>query len=537
MKLYAEVFREVEPKRLKLKKEKKKLQKKASAEAELRGVLQMVNYLQTEADEKEREKDELTATSEELKQKLERAAALVDGLAGEKVRWEISVGKFEGQITTLVGDCMIAAAFLSYGGPFGAVYRSDLVENRWVAPVKEFQLPFSSDFTFASADATAGSFMAKATDVRDWNMQGLPTDNFSTENGVLCTASARWALMIDPQTQGNRWTRKKEGPNDLKVLDPNTKDFMRTIERAIEWGKPVLMENVKEELDPSLDPILQKNLVKSGNSYSIKIGDNTLDYNMNFKFVMTTKMSNPHYTPEVSAKCTIVNFIVVLEGLTDQLLGVVVQLEEPILEEQNQELVIKISTGKNKLVELENEILRLLAESQGSLLDDLNLTLAVSKETSVAVQEQLDGAEEKKEKIKKAREEYIPCGLRSAVLFFVLNDMVSIDVMYQFSLEAYIGLFKQSIERYAEKNPMATGEERIDLLNQYHQKAVYRYACRGLFERHKLLLSMHLCSKVMMANKDFNYGEYAFFLRGGQVLDRSNQPPNPAPDWITQGMR
>merc|ERR1719407_376865 len=160
MKLYAEVYREVEPKRLKLKKEKEKLQKKldekAAAESELRAVLQMVTDLQTEADEKEREKDELTATAEELKQKLERAAALVDGLAGEKVRWEISVGKFEGQITNLVGDCMIAAAFLSYGGPFGAVYRAEMVENRWVAPVKEFQLPFSSDFTFASADATAG---------------------------------------------------------------------------------------------------------------------------------------------------------------------------------------------------------------------------------------------------------------------------------------------------------------------------------------------------------------------------------------------
>merc|ERR1719305_1526408 len=61
MKLYAEVFREVEPKRLKLKKEKEKLQKKldekASAEAELRQVLAMVEGLQAEASEKEREKD------------------------------------------------------------------------------------------------------------------------------------------------------------------------------------------------------------------------------------------------------------------------------------------------------------------------------------------------------------------------------------------------------------------------------------------------------------------------------------------------
>ena len=108
MKLYAEVYREVEPKRLKLKKEKERLQKKldekAMAEAELRQVLAMVEELQTEAAEKEREKDELSATAEDLKIKLERAGQLVDGLAGEKVRWEISITNFDRQLGNLAGD-------------------------------------------------------------------------------------------------------------------------------------------------------------------------------------------------------------------------------------------------------------------------------------------------------------------------------------------------------------------------------------------------------------------------------------------------
>merc|ERR1719253_1407582 len=148
---------------------------------------------------------------------------------------------------------------------------------------------------------------------------------------------------------------------------------------------------------------------------------------MNFKFFLTTKLSNPHYTPEVSTKATICNFIVVQTGLAEQLLGVVVEMEEPLLEEQNKELVIRISTDKNKLADLENEILRLLAEAKGSLLDDLNLinTLQTSKETSIAVTESLETAEDKKEKIRKAREEFRPCGYRSAVLFFVLNDLVN----------------------------------------------------------------------------------------------------------------
>lgn len=34
-------------------------------------------------------------------------------------------------------------------------------------------------------------FMSKPTVVRDWNIQGLPTDAFSTENGIIVTRGNR----------------------------------------------------------------------------------------------------------------------------------------------------------------------------------------------------------------------------------------------------------------------------------------------------------------------------------------------------------
>ena len=37
--------------------------------------------------------------------------------------------------------------------------------------------------------------------MRDWNIQGLPSDSFSTENGVMVTRGNRWPLMVDPQGQ------------------------------------------------------------------------------------------------------------------------------------------------------------------------------------------------------------------------------------------------------------------------------------------------------------------------------------------------
>merc|ERR1719163_2447930 len=117
-------------------------------------------------------------------------------------------------------------------------------------------------------------------------------------------------------------------------------------------------------------------------------------------------------------------------------------------------------------------------------------------------------------KIDAARENYRQCGVRSAVLFFVLNDFVSVDPMYQFSLDAYVKLFVQSIEKSAEKYQLVSCiEERIEVLNPWHTLAVYRYACRALFEKHKLILSLHITHKVLGSEGKINQEEYSYFLR------------------------
>ena len=75
-------------------------------------------------------------------------------------------------------------------------------------------------------------------------------------------------------------------------------------------------------------------------------------------FFITTKLSNPHYAPEISTKTTLVNFAVKEIGLQAQLLGIVVRKERPSLEEQKDSLVVNIAKNKRTLIDLENEILR-----------------------------------------------------------------------------------------------------------------------------------------------------------------------------------
>ncbi|CAK4669134.1 unnamed protein product [Aphanomyces euteiches] len=537
MEVYSNVFRLVAPKRDVLKKSQQALAIKQrdlqNSKNKLQEVTEKVESLKKQYDDSVSEKNALREEAEVLELKLSRATQLVSGLSGERERWQTSIATKEAALLNVVGDALVAAAFLSYAGPFDSLFRSSLLDT-WSNRVQQQALPMSPGFQFTD-------FLADPTDVRHWNAHGLPRDNLSTENGVVTIRGKRWPLMIDPQGQANKWIKSLEG-SKLDVVDPMMKDFLRKLENAIRFGTAVLMQDIQEELDPSLEPILNKSIVKIGNREVLRIGDKELDYNRDFRFYLTTKLHNPHYTPEVSTKTTIVNFVVKEQGLEAQLLGTVVQMEEPALEEQKSELVVKVAAAKRKLVDLENEILRLLSNAKGSLLDDESLvnTLNASKITSEEVSSQLVISEETEKKIDTARMGYVAVAVRSSTLYFVLNDMTKVDPMYQFSLDSYVDLFKESIakSRSSRQTMTLTDDlsERINAINDYHTYAVYAYACRGLFERHKLLFSFQMCIRVMQSMNKVPMDEYEFLLKGGNLLSHEEKVNNPVSDFCSEAV-
>jgi len=153
--------------------------------------------------------------------------------------------------------------------------------------------------------------------IRAWNIDGLPSDNFSVENAIIIQNSRRWPLFIDPQLQANKWIKKMEATRKINITKPNDGNILRTLENSIQFGKPVLLENVYESLDPSLNPVLMKSTYKKGNNLYIKLGDQDIEYSPDFFFYITTKMRNPHYLPEVQTKVTLINFMITYEGLND----------------------------------------------------------------------------------------------------------------------------------------------------------------------------------------------------------------------------
>ncbi|GFO48624.1 dynein heavy chain 6, axonemal-like [Plakobranchus ocellatus] len=381
------------------------------------------------------EKKNLEAVMALTAARLKRSSKLTAALADEQVRWEESVAEFTVQLNNVVGDVFIAAACVAYYGAFTATYRYQLVLD-WTKRLEELSIPVTPGLTLVSV-------LADNYAIRQWNADGLPRDQVSTENAILVTRGRRWPLMIDPQEQANRWIRNKEAAFRLKVVKMTDSNFLRTLEACIRTGVPVLLEDVGETLDPALEPVLLKQTFIQGGRLLIRLGDSDIDYDKNFRFYMTTKLSNPTYLPEVCIKVTIINFTVTKKGLEDQLLSDVVSLERPDLEEQRNDLISRINADKNQLKEIEDKILRLLFESEGNILDNEELidTLNESKLTSATIKQRLEEAETTEELITVAREKYRCVAERGSVMYFVVADMGEVDPMYQFSLK----YFKQQL--------------------------------------------------------------------------------------------
>ena len=238
----------------------------AAAEAKEAEVMAFLAQLKRNFDAGMAEKTKLEDGAAALQRKLDQASALINGLAGERIRWTEDSKMFADTKRRLLGDVAVACAFTSYAGPFNSQFRNYLVTEKFTGDCRKRGVPVSKDLDVVS-------FLVDIGTIGDWNLQGLPTDSLSTQNGILVTRSSRYPLLIDPQGQAITWLRSKESDKLPKepvtaLTNPKLKDI---VEFCMSEGKALIIVGVEEELDPLLYPILEKQFIIKGKKKLIKL--------------------------------------------------------------------------------------------------------------------------------------------------------------------------------------------------------------------------------------------------------------------------
>lgn len=122
----------------------------------------------------------------------------------------------------MIGNALVSAAFVSYIGPFLYTFRNRLWRDEWIVDIEQKKIPFTEGVDPLMVLSTKS---IQAT----WAQQELPADRVSLENAAIIVSCKRYPLIIDPQLQGIRWLKGKEG-SAMQIIQLSEKNWDKKVQ-------------------------------------------------------------------------------------------------------------------------------------------------------------------------------------------------------------------------------------------------------------------------------------------------------------------
>jgi dynein heavy chain len=523
MDMYDKVAKEVAPKKEKLEKAEREygttmaiLNEKKEQVSRIEQKLADLNELLKEATRKQQK---LQRDVDICKKKLNRAQKLIGGLSEEKSRWTNAVDQLEKQYDRLAGDILLSTAVIAYLGPFRADNRHKTL-SEWLSSVSQNGIPFKEKYDFVEA-------FEKDLDFDKWHLNGLPTDRFFIENGIIGTMSKRWSLYIDPQNQANMWIKISEKQNGIKVTKFTCQDYLTVMKDCITSGTPLLLENVGESVEPFLMTLITRTTFFRNGAEYLNLGGQEVPYDKNFLLYMTTNMKYPHYSPEMFDKITIIDFSMNREALEEHLLTCVVEVEKPTLKKIKKTVNTQRKRNKDALYNIEERILKTLSESKTDILEDEQALqiLDESKILSKEIQEKQEALKDTELILKEFRSGYETIAKHSTTLYFTTFELTKINHMYQFSYNWFVETYSESIQKAEKFKELPRRRKSLMETITYE---LYCKISRSIFEKDKLFFSFLLCTNLLLAERKISLDEIQFFAKSWGKSEQDQ----PCPEWL-----
>ncbi len=484
---YSFVFNRIQP----LRDEVEKLEQdakianenKSTLELEVKHLEDSISQYKTDYATLIRDVELLKSEMKNVSAKVNRAESLMHSLSKESDRWSKSSSSFHNVLQNLVGDSLLMAAFLTYSGFFDFKTRNALMKT-WRESLELLGIDYREHLSMTE-------ILSNASDRLHWQAQGLPSDSLSVENGVILDHCLRFPLIIDPSGQAIDFIMSKYIDKKIQKTSFLDNSFMKTLAGAIRFGTTLLVENV-EHIDPVLNPILNKEIQRTGGRSLVRIGTEEVDYSPKFNIILTTKNPAARLTPDICSRVTLVNFTVTPASLHSQSLSLILETEKPEIEEQRVNVLKLQGEQQVKLRQLEDQMLSTISAVEGSILDDDRVVDGMEKlmTEGAQIETQMTNSSKVMKQVDNAISKFEPLASLCRTLFVLLTSMRELSFLYEFSSQSFMNILKSALKQGTDEN--ASDEERLSNLGHGLIQETAACICRSLTNEDKMVFTLQL---------------------------------------------
>lgn len=450
---------------------------------------------------------------ENVQAKVDRSIALLKSLNIEKERWECTSETFKSQMSTIVGDVLLSAAFIAYGGYFDQHYRNNLFST-WCQHLQSANILYRGDIARTE-------YLSNPDERLRWQANALPTDDLCTENAIMLKRFNRYPLIIDPSGQATTFIMNEFAGKKITKTSFLDDSFRKNLESALRFGNPLLVQDV-ENYDPILNPVLNRELRRTGGRVLITLGDQDIDLSPSFVIFLSTRDPTVEFPPDICSRVTFVNFTVTRSSLQSQCLNQVLKAERPDIDEKRSDLLKLQGEFRLRLRQLEKSLLQALNDAKGKILDDDSVitTLETLKKEAFDINQKVDETDKVIAEIETVSQQYLPLSVACSNIYFTMDSLNQVHFLYQYSLKMFLDIFSTVLYNNPKLEGMTDHTLRLATITKDLFLICYDRVARGMLHSDRLTFALLMC-KIHLKNtaSDQNLDqEFNFFLRSKEGI-------------------